>query len=59
MTNNQDAIDRLCIKFSVVKENVDNVKEAVAFGTLSEAIREAKQLAYSANSLVQFLEELK
>lgn len=57
-TTNQQIIDRLCVKFSVLKENVGNVKEAIGSGTLQDAIREAEQLSYSANSLVAFLRDL-
>jgi hypothetical protein len=55
---NQRLIDDLCVKFGIVNENVSNVKESIASGSLSDAIRAAKQLAYSANSFVYFLENL-
>jgi hypothetical protein len=48
--------DQLAVKFAVLQENVRNTKEAIGTGTLADAIREAKQLTYSANTLVQTLE---
>jgi hypothetical protein len=51
--------NELTVKFSVTKENLQNVKDAISEGTLDEAIRAAKQLVYSATTLVEFLEDLK
>jgi hypothetical protein len=55
----QSLADHLAVKFSVILENVSNTREAIGSGTLDDAIRAAKQLAYSANSLVSLLNELK
>ncbi len=38
-----------------IEKNLATVKESIGSGTLAEAIRAAKQLEYSANSLVKFL----
>jgi hypothetical protein len=55
----QQTIDALVVKFSVLSENLRNVKEAIATGTLNDAIKEAKQLAYSSQTFLAHLEELK
>ena len=51
-------VNQLSTKFSVIKENTEFVRDSVASGTLSDAIRASRQLAYSANSLVRFLEDI-
>jgi hypothetical protein len=55
----QQTIDALVVKFSVLTENLRNVKEAIGTGTLNDAIREAKQLAYSSQTFLTYLEGLK
>jgi hypothetical protein len=54
----QAIADKVAVNFCMTKENLDNLKECIASGTLAEAVRAARQLEYQAQRMRMFLENL-
>ena len=45
------ASDDLALRFSGIRQNLDNLRESIARGTLQDAMRHASQLNYSTGQL--------
>jgi hypothetical protein len=51
-------MEELTVKFSALKDLVDNTKEAIASGDLIDTVRAADQASRVAKSLSEFLDKI-